>query len=564
MLLQYGPISLNLLELKEYRQEDLYDGPSYLATEVTLVLRAVYNPATQGDGWGTSPRYQADNTLPIPYVPRSPVIGTGVPSFSPPGGPVLNTQIPGAVTNSALRHLLLQPRQQLVFSVGGVPSIVSPLPPAPADVMNGPIPLACNVQEIQGTRTWIVDYAIKTYLNECPIYGSPFPLVLAHVWTMRHELDQDYFTSQVIEGRFTLRADSLGAMDLPPDFFRSQLLPLPNPAFKRERVDVWYEAQAPNVLNYRVVDRQLPIGWAQAGVTRVQATHTVSSDSYPIEAQLGALFGGAVGEGIIDRIGEALGGHSKLGIGRKLLAGGAAFVATLPQTRHSIVVDVWGDGTSTRNGLEAFGMNIVSARLLGLLNILNNNGVLQDALAAVPVGLRNAINAVLNGLPAGAGVDGANPLQALGSMLYGYHRLVTHQLEGKHVHIEWGLASGPLLSLVTPFATARINAGANRAFPATDDTLPALIVNGNSVNGFNGGCQIFQWPPPGDGSSRSDWLGLCLGAALQSPCELPSTPAPTLPNAGLINPCLALLLPAPAGLKGDGDKPSGGDTLTTV
>lgn len=550
MLLQYGPlngtpVSLNLLELKEYRQEDVYDGPAYVCTEVTLVLRAVYNPATQGDSWGSSPRYAADNTLPVNIYAPPLSIGAGIPNFSPPGGPEQDSLVPGAVSNSALRHFLLQPRQQLVFSVGGIPTIVSPMPPAPADVMNGPIPLACNVTEIQGTRTWMVDYAIKTYINECPLYGSPYPLVISHVWTMRHELDQDYFTSQVIEGRFTLRADSLGLLGFPADFFRSQLLPLPAPGFKREAVEVWYPFDYPNVLNYKIRDRQLPIGYGAVGVTRIQATHEVSSDSMPIEHQLAAAGAGMLGEGLLLGLEHAVssGWWSKV---KSLGLGAAGFVATLPQTRHLVVVDVWGDGTSKRSDLEFFGMQIVGTRLVALFNVLKNSPILAQALGNLLPETSAAINAALNQI---------NPeipkinitLQWLSAMAYGHHKLIRHDLTGKHVHIEWGLTSGPLISLVNQFATGVWNASANKVFPLIDDTPPILIVNGNPVNGFNGANSIFQWPPQGDGSSRSDWIGLCLGAALQGPCQLPEVPFPTLPQVQFIQPggSKDLILPSP-------------------
>jgi hypothetical protein len=191
MLLQYGCVNLNLLHVRKFSRQAVYEGPNYAYTKFKIIVQAIYTPGSQQDSWPTTPTYDNANYLNVPYVPPGsnpraqggnsrflPLVPVGAPAFSLPSGqPSIRSGVPAVVSDVALRHALMQPRQQLSFSVGGLISVYSPLRGFNVDAMNGPKPLFCHVVEIQGSRTFVVEYGIETDVNECatelPVAGLP-------------------------------------------------------------------------------------------------------------------------------------------------------------------------------------------------------------------------------------------------------------------------------------------------------------------------------------------------------------------------------------------------------
>jgi len=544
MLLQYGCVNLNLLNVLEYKREAVYEHANYVYTKYRLVVRAVYNPATQQDSWGVSPTFNALNQTGVPYIPANPnaqgennIAGPllpplGRPNFTlPTGQPSIRAGVSSAVSDVALRHALMQPRQQLIFSVGGLVNIFSPMDGTQTDVMNGPTPIACNVAQLQGARTWVVDYAIETAINECPLYSGNVPAVLSHVWEMHHELDADYFAKQTIRGRALFRADAIIRMGLNPDDYRTLIaLGIP-PGFKRERVHV-HVGNPPNLIEYELVDRQLPLGWSMPGVTRLEATHSIttekeSTDTVALravksiakslaiflnknaanQARLGAGINPitqAAGEGLAD-VENA--GALAIDIAE---AGFEGAIGLLPINIHSLNIELWGDASTNRAALELFARQILAQRLLDFRLFVG--GQLAPIMAAAGLGVpwQAAVQGLREGIAAGVfpkAFDPDNLAVLTANIMSGLKTTITHDLAQKHIRLEYHAISGPILSLYDPATPLAL--GNSVMFPGPDDT-GELIVSGLGASG-----------PPGDGKSYGLYIGECVAAALQGSCTPP-------------------------------------------
>jgi hypothetical protein len=383
-LLIYQGITLSRLQVLSYEREPTYVGPDFYHTVHRLRVRGVYNP--QVNAWALAR-------------------GAGAPRFGP--GPHPHPQAWGPGTDVALRHILLQPRGRLVYAVAGLAVLVSPataggdmiaqadqlngalaaletaagqLPPSgpptiPAedlnllfgapdatDAQNGPIPLACDVVRVSGAKTFLVDFAIETYVNEASLYVTPTPLV-SHRWSAAEAIDQDYYSTRTIQGVAHFRTDrmiNLGAM---ADDFRAALFhPLPGGGWKRIHVDV-QAAEDGSALAYSLVDRQLALSIIPAGVTRIEAWQTVRS---------GKFTPGGAGEGALDFVSGLLGSSQSDKPKVDVTAGDVKnFVGVLPQTEIIIVARVWGRADVYRKTLEHVGLQVVFGRLeLAAMNFL--------------------------------------------------------------------------------------------------------------------------------------------------------------------------------------------------
>jgi hypothetical protein len=429
-----------------------------------------------------------------------------------------------------------------------------------------------------------VEYGIETCLNECPIINNGAWVMLSHVYSTTQELDEDFWTRQTIRGRVVFRSDVQLVDAAPdPDAFRSVVIPPPPPTFKRESVRVW-PSKGSTLYEYEVVDRQMPLGWDAAGVTRIAASHTVSTDE-PVQEAVATRdllqlldkvaaglsltlageshgAGGAKGaaatakRGIASRIGGAL---------PAIGAGALAAISTgfrigldrLPTNTHTVVVEVWGDSSSRRYNLEAFAWDIAGERLSGLLRVIaniqgRNGNVLDNLIKGLPPAMQDAARQMLAFIRAGqkigaigaVGDNAANLLAAIGLMLPGGRKSVTHDVTGKHIRIEYTIITGPLLSLQSPFVAAvlPINAAVNTTFPLTDDTATIITVDG-LIPG-----------PVTDNNARGNCLALALASIPKVPCG-PANP----PQAYLFNPS-EVVPPNPTRLE-DGSLPAAGQPV---
>jgi hypothetical protein len=248
-------------------------------------------------------------------------------------------------------------------------------------------PLACEVTEISGTRTFQVNFTIQTFVYEgSAVYGANVPAqsnppaILSNRWTMEQHLDEDWMSTRVIRGRAVFRTDVLQRWNYRPDSFRHDLiLPVP-PNFKRIDVQV---VQSPdgNALDYEVTDEEQPCNivpdnrWP--GITRIEATHkrsiTGTGWQGAIGNVIGNIIGGAKQSGEIGALfGASKGGEIVTSAARQAsrfapvgaIAGGVVGLGdSLPLKVDMVTVSVWGDRTSTKAGLTAAALFLASSRI---------------------------------------------------------------------------------------------------------------------------------------------------------------------------------------------------------
>ena len=402
------------------------------------------------------------------YNPESTVSGAGAPP----------------TTDIAIRHALLTPRSTLIYSqhaLNGQASVVftSPSGATGVDAHNGPIPLALNVTQVIGTKSWVIEYAIETYINENT--AATKSVLLSHRWRMEESIDQDYFTTRTITGRAIFRTDRLATLSAVPDDFRTYMAhPIPG-GFRRESIHV-AASEDGSELDYHLVDRQQASICIRFGVSRIEATHTAGVTVPGLERIVSAAIGDIAALGsALGKVGSA---HDAPGTFRN----SARAYSNLPsmQTwgnmpiRFDIVeVRVWGDPSSLRKVLT----NVAMVVALGRFSEVQTT-----------VATKNLT--------------------------------VMHDLMGKFVSVRLELMSGPLQT------AAPIGAGGTplvlNAFPDSDDLsqIAVSITSGAA-----------QSPPPlGDNLSIGTYLARMAAQALSDPNDVPDTASEPAANRRLSPP----------------------------
>ncbi len=558
MLITYGPVSLNLISINGFERQAVYMGQNYCYTLFKLHIRAWLNPSTQLDSYNGDPRIGDGRPLippPISPVRQNPI---GPPSVTKPSGPIVGpsfkSTVPPVTSDRALRHLLLTPRLPLQFSFLGGVSVQSPLPGFPCDCMGGPTPVQCHVSELT-PKTWVVDWAVETAINETYFYKSTgqLPLILAQAWQMRHEVDEDFFCKRIVEGQTLFRLDALQAAGFTPDDFRSQLF-IPNDGyFKRERIEVSTDAEKPNLLRFRVVDREVPFGWAEPNVSRLEARHIIHTTKGEHSAAREHYFD-KIQKANMEATGNASVGmlanfditkpfKSVLGMSDSTLSSvmsaheaWAAQVrqdyAQMPVSVHTIDVICHGTLNATRAQMELFARKIVAARLSGffvfatpfILANGQNNGkpnpppgtIAAAAQAAAIPQILEAAQQTNSGIPLYQFTN--TPLATsnlIGIVPFGIDTRIEHDLNGKAIHLTHSCITGPL-SRVLSGAKAVVNFS---PMPNMEDTIwtsPATKQQTTLI-----GFELGPPGPPQSNGTRGSWIENVMVSALQLPNSLP-------------------------------------------
>lgn len=222
--LTYGPIKINLVSIKQYKREPMYadkDKNHYLYTRHTLMVTGVVHPDSDIN------------------------FGVDAPVFD-----VVDV-------DKLIQHFLSLPRQVLNYVIGGKLVIQSPKANSGdvVDCTNGPKPLNCTVNKINGMVSAHVEFSIQTDLNESPLFGAPAYPVLSNSYTMEHNIDQDFYTTRKVAGIAHFRSDMMYREEMSPDDFR-ELLNLPSPrGFKRDVVKCRLHPDSMK-LEYSFIDRE--------------------------------------------------------------------------------------------------------------------------------------------------------------------------------------------------------------------------------------------------------------------------------------------------------------------
>jgi hypothetical protein len=278
--------------------------------------------------------------------------------------------------------------------------------------------------------------------------------------------------------------------------------------FKRETVQV-KQREDGCTLDYTVVDRELPLNWSQAHVTRLEATHTIRLQKAEMESRVAQdVFGDTIPRMITDLSRGAANPIPLEGMAEAMIPIALRAAATeakllwdaQPVSHHHVRVRVWGDKTISRDELELFAKGIVNQRLSSVLGAAN---------------------------PIQAG--GPQQIQALGRTIkfplptflvpYGLDCQITHDITGKRVEVDYQVMTGPLV-------TAGLGLAGNSFSMATvlggefgnDDTGDLI---GEDVPNVSG--------PPEDGVSRGTYLEVAVAQALYGLNGSPQLP-PAIPD----------------------------------
>jgi hypothetical protein len=608
--LSYNGIIMDLVKMHVWRREAIYNGNQYLYTRhilaVTCVLNPGVNPTLTSLAFIPNPFNQAISALasvlappggdltPLqPQVlragaglgnvvnryPLNPNPAANLPPFNAVAVP--NPQL-GMVTDTLIRHALMQPRQQLIYSLLGYAPLFSPWTGYNCDASGGPLPLRCDPVSIDSGKTWIINFAIQTDINECQKYTNAPKLLLSHTWSMNHSIDQDCYCVRTIEGRAVFARDriepnavtnsgaavkafavkALGNLVSPAviqastvapilvDSFRQQLFhPLPT-NFKREKVDVKLEPDGVT-LNYVIVDRERALNINLPNVTRLEGTHTIKTQwggaaaaTQSVDKAIRSILSQTVqnlrfteaNSAGVDPIAEAA------LAGKLATTQAATFARTqaelvldlaeglIPQITHHINFKLWGNRNTTRAALTIDALALLYTRLAFQFNfgagLFPNPNLLPPGLGNFAMGINDfqkQINQAVGNIP-GIGNVPPNLIKAL-ETAGGVITAGTAVLAGFHSEITHDLAGKYVevnfSTLGSPWSMFLAGPSAAKLFVGPDDT----IISGTS--GILGENWDGQQGYPTTDISRGTYIEQIVTQILMAPCQTP--PAQTTP-----------------------------------
>jgi hypothetical protein len=349
--LYYNGIHVDVVQTVSYDRRIVYDGPTYLWTKHRIHVRGVFNPAATSYGL-------AGAMLPDPAPP---------PLVRQPGSNA-------SWTDTLVRHYLAQPRKKLIYTAAaavqgngrpdvfadgkngdGGSLVILDCPPSlspdfpnfstdssrdvyKTDANNGPLPLACNVRQVSGVKTFLVEFVVEACVNECFNYYRFPTVMLSHRWTSTHDVDRHGFTTRHVRGHAVFRSDVLLDLKLRPDGFRAYLShPIPT-NFQRTNVRA-VQHEDGNRVDYQFVDREQPLNLRYSNVTQVEAFVHLGQNTPPPERGLEA--------GLSSVIGAARRGRRSGLIG----AATATVSGMLPHSTVNVTVRAWGNRAVNRTFL---------------------------------------------------------------------------------------------------------------------------------------------------------------------------------------------------------------------
>lgn len=603
--LVYNNIILDVLETQDYLKETVYEGPDYLYTRHTITVEAIYNPSrvayTEAPGVaGTEPGTVNINPLRANLqlaqeqtalsLAGASVLGSlNVPLATIPGAiGILANSYPAPMTDRAIRHQLLIPRRTLNYTcsvVGGAQTVlmvaandsliatsfaaISGLQPQ-TDSKNGPTPLACDVVEIAGTKTFRVIYTVQVHLNECPKFiGSRSARLLTNRYTQTLGVDVDMYSTLVTQGRAIFDTNLMLRDGNIPDDLREYLLPQCPLNFRRQDITIIAIMDGTG-LEYTVTDREVACNLlVRQNVTRIEGEYSEAVASAGNEAIVGGAIAGFTaglggGQLLRETVPEAPDNrmtpqqyrnrlqairsaiaHNRVVSGVAAVSGaigGAIRSGGIPVRTQSIKVTVYGNRLAKRRDLETIGLLVIRARFLRLMEIADlqrpNNPAFVGPLpqnAPPPNIFRDYWNQVTNELA--ILVSRVNVFQTTGQTrafianrraetnqivqrLAGFTYVVTEDLIEKTVTIQGSRTSSVQESF--------INAVSGNSIPFV--TMPTDDLNGITTTSTGPTTPFFS------GGSTGTWIGRVEAADLGVPCRAPSGGTTPRTPGNVVNP----------------------------
>ena len=261
MKLEYNGVPLGVVRLVQHSAVPEYDetGMDYLWTRVRLTVECVYSPQATAAGHKVGV--------------------TAAGTAQEPTAAVLGRRGSPALTDTAIRHLLSQPRRLLKvwFDSALDPALAGdaaaetwiesprfdPAGPSPADRLpcdpgGGPWVHDLSVSEVMvNGRTCTVAATFETCLLDCLPNQAQVPC-LSNQFTATMSYDRDGYCTRRFVGLAVFRRDLLEQRQYTPDDFRLDLLP-PPPRNTLRTVDKLLQSADGHHFAYEVTDEEQPV-----------------------------------------------------------------------------------------------------------------------------------------------------------------------------------------------------------------------------------------------------------------------------------------------------------------
>lgn len=272
MFLQYGSVTLSVIDLQRYERTAVYtpDGADLLYIKHTLGVTATYAPG----GMPIMPSaavISPDTAATLSGADATATVLKDTFRGAAPGATAIIVNPPtmalglsgerlcsGPETDAELRNRLWQPRQRLTLwarersSDNLIRWLESPRPGFCLDAANGPLPLGLDIVSVAGEPNAVgVYYTISTCLPPCAT-GSD-RMVLSHRWQMSHTHDDDGFLTRVVDGDITFASSVLDLTGIDPNSVRNQFIH-PIPLGFQRTVPLLALSQDGLVLKYQIKD----------------------------------------------------------------------------------------------------------------------------------------------------------------------------------------------------------------------------------------------------------------------------------------------------------------------
>ncbi len=254
----------------------------------------------------------------------------------------------GPVTAKKVKTILLAPQKFLRVTLGGTEVLSSPLifddpqgssiplhDPA-IDCTVGPLPLYCNVEAVHGSKSLIVRFVIRTWVNEFTPVNSALQ---SHRWNETDYIDELHYTTRVMDGTAIFRKDYVLAEALRPDDMRAVFNhPVPK-NFQRQSVRITSIEQEGTMISYEIIDQETPVNLNGMPFVKVagQYNHTYTrGDNFRIQ-----------GPGKTTASGWA--GIAQGGL-QFLANNAAAYINTIGR-KDSIQLEAWGNRLASNHDI---------------------------------------------------------------------------------------------------------------------------------------------------------------------------------------------------------------------
>ena len=125
--------------------------------------------------------------------------------------PSFNDDDKPGTTMVSIREALLEPRANLIYKQDGVtilnvtgPDGIFTQANPDYDAKGGPFPRNVSVTEIHGSKTFLVEMTIDTFLLHCTTTEPPN--TLSNRWQISHDIDENFRSTRTINGTLIVRA----------------------------------------------------------------------------------------------------------------------------------------------------------------------------------------------------------------------------------------------------------------------------------------------------------------------------------------------------------------------